>query len=437
MLGHGGDPVSTSDRAAPPTAGEASGGSNGTMPLNPPNAPVVETLVPVRGSGDLGEIAAALSVAPSLAPFAPELVDFCHGVSRALFADPRAKRHGELVPLASFLRRASISALGAEFAAEARTGVIQVPRGLAFHVPPSSVDTMFVYSLAVSLLVGNRNVVRLSQRRSETTEILIDALNAVAAEHPAVARSLAVVSYGHELEPSALLSRAADVRIIWGGDATIETIRALPLAPHATELLFGDRFSFAVVGDADADDLPQRLFRDAYWFDQMGCSSPRLVVAVDADADRAWAGLDRLFAGLQTEITQRRYELELGAVLAKRAYAYGALADRPVRAYREHSNALTVIELETLDGFDRTHPGAGLFYAAVVEDLAQLAPFVARKDQTMTVSGVDEDRLAGFVRAVNGRGVDRIVPVGDALAFGRFWDGYDLLAELTRRVFAP
>jgi hypothetical protein len=322
--------------------------------------------------------------------------------------------------------------LGEEFAAGAVAGIERVPRGLAFHVPPSSVDTMFVYSLAVSLLVGNRNVVRLSQRRSETTEVLVDALNAALDDHPDVARTLAVVSYGHELEPSALLSRAADVRVIWGGDATIETIRALPLAPHATELLFGDRFSLAVVDAASSeDDLPQRLFNDAYWFDQMGCSSPRLVVGVGAGAD---ARLEALFDGLEREIERRGYELELGAVLAKRAYAYGALADRPVARFRELGNALTVLELSTLERFDRTHPGAGLFYAIALRSLDELAPFVVRKDQTMTVSGIDHERLARFVRRVNGRGIDRIVPFGEALTFGRYWDGYDLLAELTRRV---
>jgi hypothetical protein len=31
--------------------------------------------------------------------------------------------------------------------------------------------------------------------------------------------------------------------------------------------------------------------------------------------------------------------------------------------------------------------------------------------------------------------VDRIVPVGQALQFQRFWDGYDLLQELTRHVY--
>ena len=398
---------------------------------------IVETLVPRRGEAELEELAAGLAAAPGFAPFAPELLDVCHALSRELFADPRAKRHPELVPLASFLRRASVAALAAEFAASADGDVVRVPRGLAFHVPPSSVDTMFVYSLAVSLLVGNRNVVRLSQRRTETTEVLIDALNAVAAEHPAVARTLAVVSYGHELEPSAVLSSVADVRVIWGGDRTIETIRALPLAPHATELLFGDRFSLAALAaDTPEDDLARRLFTDAYWFDQRGCSSPRLVVAV-GEPEAAWTALDRLFDELAQEVEQRGYALELGAAMAKRVYAYGALADRPVRAYREPSNELTVIELETLGGFDRTHPGAGLFYAAVAGSLEELADLVVRKDQTMTVSGFDGEQVAGFVRAVNGRGVDRIVPFGEALTFGRYWDGYDLLAELTRRVHAP
>jgi CO dehydrogenase/acetyl-CoA synthase gamma subunit (corrinoid Fe-S protein) len=103
---------------------------------------------------------------------------------------------------------------------------------------------------------------------------------------------------------------------------------------------------------------------------------------------------------------------------------------------REFGNELTVLDLETLDGFDRTHPGAGLFYAATVDRLEELASFVVRKDQTMTISGFDGVEVAELVRAVNGRGIDRIVPFGEALAFGRFWDGYDLLAELTRRVHA-
>jgi len=36
---------------------------------------------------------------------------------------------------------------------------------------------------------------------------------------------------------------------------------------------------------------------------------------------------------------------------------------------------------------------------------------------------------------LNGRALDRIVPIGQALQFGRFWDGNDLLQAFCRQVF--
>ncbi|MFC6804089.1 acyl-CoA reductase [Deinococcus caeni] len=39
-----------------------------------------------------------------------------------------------------------------------------MPRGLVFHVPPANVDTIFIYSWLMSVLAGNRNVIRLSSR---------------------------------------------------------------------------------------------------------------------------------------------------------------------------------------------------------------------------------------------------------------------------------
>ena len=52
----------------------------------------------------------------------------------------------------------------------------------------------------------------------------------------------------------------------------------------------------------------------------------------------------------------------------------------------------------------------------------------------MAAHGFSDKELADFARSLHGRGIDRIVEFGDALTFGSFWDGYDLLAELTRTV---
>jgi hypothetical protein len=59
---------------------------------------------------------------------------------------------------------------------------------------------------------------------------------------------------------------------------------------------------------------------------------------------------------------------------------------------------------------------------------------VTRKDQTLTAHGFTSEELTAFARSLHGRGIDRIVPFGEALSFGSLWDGYDLLAELTRTV---
>ena len=59
---------------------------------------------------------------------------------------------------------------------------------------------------------------------------------------------------------------------------------------------------------------------------------------------------------------------------------------------------------------------------------------VSRKDQTLTAHGFSDSELTQFARSLHGRGIDRIVPFGQALSFGSLWDGYDLLAELTRTI---
>ena len=67
--------------------------------------------------------------------------------------------------------------------------------------------------------------------------------------------------------------------------------------------------------------------------------------------------------------------------------------------------------------------------------LRDIVPFIVRRDQTLSCSGFTADEIREVVRCLNGRGLDRIVPIGSALSFHRFWDGYDLLQEMCRRVF--
>jgi Rad3-related DNA helicase len=110
------------------------------------------------------------------------------------------------------------------------------------------------------------------------------------------------------------------------------------------------------------------------------------------------------------------------------------ILDRPVNQTNRFP-ALTVLNLTTLQAFDRNHPGGGIFLQASIEELNQLVSVLSRKDQTLTTFGFAEHELREFAKKLNGRALERIVPIGQALEFGRFWDGHDLLQAFCRNVF--
>jgi hypothetical protein len=406
----------------------------------------VQQLVPRSGSAEVADLLLAMRRAPgrSRGPFDSSRIDFCDALSRAILHDSRSRSFPQMVAVGFWLRRAEIRRLADRFAALEGAGAVRVPRGLVFHVPPTNVDTLFLYSLMVSFLAGNRNVVRLSsERRGEQSTLLCELLRDVLSEErfAAFAHELAIVSYSHESQPTALISQEADVRLLWGGDESIDRLRAVPVPPRTQDLTFGDRFSFAILRpDAVLEPdltslhtLAEELYNDAYWFDQLACSSPRLLVWVGSreDVDRARR---RLFEELSQVIAAKGYVLAPGASISKLNFLFGALIDRPVENVYRSGNELAVVGLTDLADFDRNHPGAGLFFEARVDALADLVGFVSRKDQTVAARGFSREELVEFARSLQGRGIDRIVDFGEALAFSTLWDGYDLLAELTRTV---
>jgi hypothetical protein len=392
-----------------------------------PMAEVMERLEP--GAGEAG------------GPFSDLRVAFSEDLARSILRRPGVRDRPELVALAFFLRRGAVRQLARDFDQLVDATRPRAPLGLAFHVPPTNVDTVFAYSLLLSLLSGNRNLVRLSPAAGPVARLLVELIGELLRRpgYESLRSETTIISYGHDPGPTAAASLAADVRIIWGGDDTVARIRGVPLRPSARDVAFPDRFSLAAV-DAVAYNrasvharraAAHGLFDDAYAFDQRGCSSPRLVVFV-GPAPEARRAADGLFANLAEEIERRGYELDTGAVLAKETFAHGAVIDRPVAELRRLGNALTVVRLTDLKGFDRTHPGAGLFFEVALEDLVSLVDFVTHKDQTLACFGFPADELERLARALGGRGLDRIVPFGQALAFSRYWDGHDLLAQLTR-----
>lgn len=375
-----------------------------------------------------------------LAPFQREVVDFCATLSQLLFRDSAARQHPELQALAYWMRRAELSRLSAAQPAEGP--VLRMPRGLVFHIPPSNVPTIFVYSWVLSLLSGNRNIIRHSRRESAQGAILLRLISQALAGAPReIADSSTMVEYGHEPEITAALSQLCDLRVVWGGDHTVDEIRKAPLAPHARDLTFPDRYSLcalqaasvATLDDDALGNLAQQFYNDTFLFDQMACSSPRLLVWCGPQ-DVCDQAASRFLPALEEQIEGKNYDAGPAAKMAKFNFGCRAVLDGHANRYREHGT-LAVLTGTDMSSLPRDHSGGGLLYEFQVPKLTDIEPFVSRREQTLTHFGFRRDELLQLAQELNGTGIDRMVPVGQALQFQRNWDGYDLLREMTREVF--
>ena len=376
-----------------------------------------------------------------LQPGDERVVDFLSALARRLLTPALARRFPELGSLGFFLRPAELRATARRLST-ADGATVRVPRGLVVHFPPANVDTTFVYSWALSALGGNRNVVRLSRRSGAAADAILDALEETLADaHPAVAQTQRVVSYDRDDAVTAALSAAADARVLWGGDGSVTELRGVPSGPLCHDLAFPDRSSFAAVASAAwlgadeerRDAAAEAFVNDVFWFDQAACSSPRVVFWVGEESETADARADfvrRVLAARE----QRGWPVDPAMSVRRRVLTYALAASGAATRVEQAGPATTHVVLRDAADAPREWLGAGTVCHARVDTLPDLASVLVRKDQTLTHFGLSRDELLALVRATGGRGLDRVVPMGQALAFAAVWDGYDLVDELTRLV---
>ncbi|WP_374512600.1 acyl-CoA reductase [Niveibacterium sp.] len=377
----------------------------------------------------------------TLQPFDARTLAFLSDFSARLLQDHALRTAPELVALGYWFRPAAVEVLRQRHATLAASGVLR-PRGVVFHVAPANVDAVFVYSWFLSLLCGNRNIVRISRRDNAHRATLLQLLADTLAAHPHIAACNAVLAYERDDAISAELSALCGLRVVWGGNDTVAHFRRIALPPLATELVFSDRQSWALL-NADSlltasDDAISRLasafHNDAFWFAQQACSSPRAVVWI-GDTIQVAQAKARFWRAVSEELARRgetpdASELANRLVAAHRAAAvahvsaHGNLSDWPLRL---DADAFT----PDLRG---GHCGYGLFYEITRATLGDTLDLFSAADQTVAYFGFERAALTEWVQALADRAVDRVVPIGDALRFGDQWDGHDLLMAFSRHV---
>jgi len=365
---------------------------------------------------------------PSLEIFDEKTVVFLEALSKAFLQE---KEYNEIVALGFWLRKAHLKKIKTQFLHK-HQGEILFPRGTVFHIAPSNVDTIFLYSLILSLLVGNSNILRISDKTNEQLERILIIFTDTLQSHPLIAQHITLVRYGHDDAITQKLSSLCDVRIIWGGDATIKHIRTIPIPATAIELTFADKFSFALIDINNVtinDEFFERFYRDSYTFLQNACSSVRCICWINNSKEKKelfWKGFESFCAKKMPQIEPKQTIDKLSTLTLL------ASEEKKEITYTKYFHRIKFDNINKID--HQRHCGFGLFYEVDIDSLDTLFTYATRKNQTLCVTGISKEAIIASMQKNRTRGFDRIVRLGEANNFEAIWDGYDILSSLIRIV---
>jgi hypothetical protein len=371
-----------------------------------------------------------------LRPFDDLVCDFLHDLSNTLRNDPDVKKYPDVAAFSFWCRRANTLKIKEQFSSQS----MRLGLGTAFHIAPSNVPINFAFSFAFGLLTGNANIVKVSSKQFPQTELVCGAIQKVLSEdkYSSIREMNSVIRYNNEDAITGYYSGLADVRVIWGGDHTIEHIKSFKSKLRARDVIFSDRYSICVLNSDEIEKLPsddllrlvERFYNDTYLMDQNACSSPQLVIWQGRKGSAGKA----LFWDALGQMVETKYDLQPIFSMDKFFQScVDAVKLSSESSLKHYKNFVYRVQLNELKGaMEELRGSFGYFYEFDSNDLGSVLKHITNKVQTITYFGLDPKELGELVIKERVMGIDRIVPVGSALNISTTWDGYDLLHSLTR-----
>ena len=369
--------------------------------------------------------------APPLSLFDDNVLDFFNDLARRLI---QIREYPDVVTFGFWCRKAALLKEKSNY----DDLHLRIGKGLVFHSTPSNVPVNFAFSFAAGLLAGNANIVRLPGRNfGQVTAIVNTVTDLLKDKYAALTPYLRFVKYPPNKDFHDKFSAVCDVRVIWGGDGTINELRQSPLKPRAVELTFADRYSIAVINAdeylnaANKRKIAQDFYNDTYFSDQNACTAPRIIF---------WMGINKeaakeVFWDNVRAMAREKYQLTPVQAVGKLAAFYKAAANLPVRLTGPKDWYVTRVAANDVNGriVDFQY-NSGFYFEHDIDELKDMLPVCGERLQTLVYFGLSSEKLTAFFTKHRPKGIDRAVPIGRSMDFTLTWDGYDLIRQLSRKI---
>ena len=367
----------------------------------------------------------------ALSPFSDTVIEFLNALSEKL---RNVREYSDVATFGFWCRRANLLKEKNKY----DDLNVRFGKGIVFHSTPSNVPVNFAFSFAAGLLAGNANIVRLPAKDFPQVAIIVGKIKEILEEkYEELFPYICFIKYETVKEITDFFSEICNVRVIWGGDASIDRMRTSKIMPRTTEITFSDRHSLMVI-DADnyltaenKERIITDFYNDTYYTDQNACTSPRIIFWMGREKERAKED----FWNRVREKVSENYDIKAVQAIGKLTAIYKAAVGLSVSLSAGNWVDVTRLTLKEINSEIMGYKyNSGFFYEAEIEKLIEIVPVCDIRCQTITYFGVNQDELKKFIQETVPRGVDRIVPIGKSMDFSLIWDVYDLIREMSRRV---
>jgi len=378
-----------------------------------------------------------------------DILDFFHTLSEYWEQEQYTKKYRYLKNISDFLHKANLTnrlsiALHKDIQSldqfvdldDAQFLFHAQPRGLTVHWLAGNVSILGLFSIFSSLITKNVALVKASSKGYEELVdfiMTIREVNTSKIKGEEFAETIRIILVDREDKDIHLaLSKAADVRIAWGGHEAIQTIINLEKKLSCEDIIFGPKYSYAAIDketlDSEFTKTAQRLAIDVSVFDQYACSSPHTVF-VQEGAHSALEFAQEL--AKQLDFVQRsvlpKQKIDSGKSMEilnlRTQYMFKG------KVFPSKGTEWTVIYSEE-DGladacFSR------VIHVKPIKDLMKLKEFNTRQRQTLGIAFTKENKLK-LLDQITLYGVDRCPDLGYLTFFESPWDGMFVFDRLVR-----
>lgn len=316
------------------------------------------------------------------------------------------------------------------------------PRGIVCHWIAKNVPTIAIFSIVLSMLAKNGNVVKVDESSKEIIFRFFEKLKDIEVSYnnqsyvgTILLDSIAFVTFdSSQGKLNEEFSLIADCKLIWGGESAVRAITALPQKPHCEMIIFGPKYSFGVydkecIENNTFEKYLERSCTDISLFNQMACSSPHVLffekskLSLENIGDKIKQQFEKLSSkyfgdiqqGIAAKIINSRGEYLLG--IDKRAIM------------PTHLGWTILINQEVC--LEEPVHGRCIFIKEV-ECIEDVLPHVTKKVQTVSLGMLSRTRIQHFAKKLSYLGVARCVAPGKMHDFDTPWDGMFTLNRLVR-----